>query len=240
MAKYIEIANQLRSDISQHKFSQDQPFPDQLDLANRFSTSRMTVQKSLNILRAEGLIYSRQGSGTFVSKNADLIVQSDFGVDQYVGTSTLLGDQHQIESQVIKFEIRYPNDSEQIALRLNDKELIYDIIRQRVVDKEPYALEYSKMPVKVIPGLDDKVLHASIYGYIQNDLKLKIGSAFRKISADKANSNDEKYLKCGPMDPVLEVTQTVFLNTGIPFEFSSTRHRYDQGSVTVFVKSKLE
>ncbi|MDN6899939.1 GntR family transcriptional regulator [Oenococcus sicerae] len=240
MAKYIEIANILRKDISNHKYSDHDPFPDQKTLAKIFATSRMTIQKSLNILSAEGLIHSKQGSGTFVSKNADLIVQTDLGVDQYVGTTSLLGNKHVVESQIIKFLIRYPDNAEQEALNISEKELLYDIIRLRIVDKEPYALEYSKMPVKVIPGISDEVLKKSVYHYIQSDLGFRIGSAFRKIGAVKPDNYDKMFLNCVDGDPVLEVSQTVYLDNGIAFEFSRTRHRYDKGNVTVFVKSNLE
>ncbi|MCZ3393889.1 UTRA domain-containing protein, partial [Enterococcus faecium] len=56
--------------------------------------------------------------------------------------------------------------------------------------------------------------------------------AYRKISADKPNNMDQKYLKCDLTEPVLQVQQTVFLQNGEPFEFSTTRHRFDMGSIT--------
>ena len=38
---------------------------------------------------------------------------------------------------------------------------------------------------------------------------------------------------CSPNDPILEVEQTVYLENGIPFEFSQSRHRYDMGDFIV-------
>ncbi|WP_143812318.1 UTRA domain-containing protein, partial [Oenococcus oeni] len=112
--------------------------------------------------------------------------------------------------------------------------------RLRIVDEEPYVLEYTKMPVKVIPGISDDILKKSIYHYIKSDLNLKIGSAFRKIRADKPNLFDKKFLNCKNEDPILEITQTAFLNSDIPFEFSRVRYRYDKGNMVVFVKSSFE
>ncbi|WP_143805695.1 GntR family transcriptional regulator, partial [Oenococcus oeni] len=111
MAKYIEIANTLRTSISNHEYKNNDPFPDQQALSKKFSTSRMTIQKALNILKTEGLIYSKQGSGTFVSSNADLIEQTDLEINQYIGTTDLFGKTHKINSKIIKFTIRYPDKS---------------------------------------------------------------------------------------------------------------------------------
>lgn len=237
MSKYIEIANKIKKDILEGKYLAGQALPDQNELSDRFKVSRMTVQKALNILRAENLVYSQRGSGTFVAKNINLTLKNDQSVEQYVGTTNLLGKEHQILSKIIKFTIRYPQENEQSQLLISEDDLVYDIIRLRVVDKKPYALEYTKMPVKVIPGINEKILQKSIYNYIEKELKLTVGSAFRTIGADKPNQADMKYLKLSKEDPVLEVTQTVFLNNNTPFEYSTTRHPYNFGRISVFVKS---
>ncbi|MBC1253795.1 UTRA domain-containing protein, partial [Listeria welshimeri] len=39
---------------------------------------------------------------------------------------------------------------------------------------------------------------------------------------------DQQYLDCASDDPVVEVEQTVYLNNGLAFEFSRSRHRYDK------------
>ena len=57
---------------------------------------------------------------------------------------------------------------------------------------------------------------------------MKIGGSHRKIRADKPNDLDQQYLQCKVDDPVLEMEQVAYLNTGIPFEYSFSRHRYDK------------
>ena len=41
--------------------------PSLVNLAAEFGVSQMTMQRALDILKAEGLIYARPGHGTFVS-----------------------------------------------------------------------------------------------------------------------------------------------------------------------------
>ncbi|TWN13709.1 HTH-type transcriptional regulator GmuR [Bacillus licheniformis] len=84
------------------------------------------------------------------------------------------------------------------------------------------------MPSNVISELNEDVLHGSVYRHITETLKLTIAGSHRKIRADKSSALDREYLECAPDDPVLEVEQVAFLNTGEPFEYSFARHRYDK------------
>ncbi|MCB2636677.1 GntR family transcriptional regulator, partial [Listeria monocytogenes] len=90
------------------------------------------------------------------------------------------------------------------------------------------VLEHTYMPVGVIPGINQQSLEGSIYSYIQDDLNLKIASSYKQIRAVKATLLDQQYLDCASDDPVVEVEQTLYLNNGLSFEFSRSRHRYDK------------
>jgi GntR family transcriptional regulator len=181
------------------------------------------------------MTYSVQGSGTYVKHNIDEMSKLNLRVDQYVGTSSLLGGKAKIVSQVIKFKVDFPTKDEQERLHLDPGDPVYHIIRLRNVDGAPFALEHTTMPVGVIPGINDEVLHKSIYGYIRTNLKKVIGAAYREISADKPDHYDKEYLHCDDTTPVLQTFQVVYLEDGTPFEYSATRRRYDSGSVTVLV-----
>ncbi|MFQ7237256.1 MAG: UTRA domain-containing protein, partial [Enterococcus hulanensis] len=122
-------------------------------------------------------------------------------------------------------------------LRISKNDPIYDIIRLRMLDGEPLALEYTIMPVLLIPGITEEILKKSVYQYIQETLHLDFGQSHRRIKADKPDQYDIEYLDCQSDDPVLEIEQTVYLDNDIPFEYSQTRHRYDKGDITVVNKS---
>jgi GntR family transcriptional regulator len=235
MPLYQDIANHIGETIRQGKYTAGDRLPDQKKLAEQFKTSRMTIQKALNILNAAGMTYSVQGSGTYVKHNIDEMSKLNLRVDQYVGTSSLLGGKAKIVSQVIKFKVDFPTKDEQERLHLDPGDPVYHIIRLRNVDGAPFALEHTAMPVGVIPGINDEVLHKSIYGYIRTNLKKVIGAAYREISADKPDHYDKEYLHCDDTTPVLQTFQVVYLEDGTPFEYSATRRRYDSGSVTVLV-----
>ncbi|ETY72971.1 GntR family transcriptional regulator [Lactiplantibacillus fabifermentans] len=235
MAKYNDIANELRKRIRTGVYSTEQGLPSQKELAKQFNTSRVTLQKALDVLTSEGLILGKRGLGTYVSPDANRIMQTETSIDQYTGTTDGL-DPHQIlKNRLIHFKIQYPDDHVCEALQLDENDLVYYIIRLRSIDQSPASLEYTYMPVKVIPGINETVLDHSIYAYIKQTLNLKIGAAFREISADQPDDYDQKYLACAVTDPILQVKQTVYLDDQQPFEYSRTRHRFDKNKITAYI-----
>ncbi len=68
---YIQIANAVRAAILTRTFAPGEQLPSGSELAKRYGVARMTVQQALRLLREEGLIVSRQGSGVFVRERAE-------------------------------------------------------------------------------------------------------------------------------------------------------------------------
>jgi DNA-binding transcriptional regulator YhcF (GntR family) len=63
---YQQVANALRASILTRKLAPGEKLPSGTELAQRYGVARMTVQQAIRLLRDEGLIVSRQGSGVFV------------------------------------------------------------------------------------------------------------------------------------------------------------------------------
>lgn len=230
MARYHEIANDIRTQITNGLYKKEEKLPKQIELANLYQTSRVTIQKALDLLQIEGIIYGKKGVGTFVSGPLSVY---DYNVQKNKGLTKKLGDLGILTSKIISFEVLFPHEKEQEKLKIQKNDPIYDIVRLRLLDDEPLALEYTTMPVYLIPGITEEVLEGSIYQYITENLGLQMGPSTRRIKADKSDRYDQKYLECAVDDPVLEVEQVYYLQNGIPFEFSQTRHRYDKGDFTI-------
>lgn len=232
MHKYEQVAQAIRDRIQDGTYTLKSALPDQMQLCKEFEASRITIKRALNLLIEEGYLYSRQGSGTYVMKNALAKNELDSRFDVYTGLTDQLSDQI-VTSKVIQFVIRNPAEDEADKLLLTEEDFIYDIQRVRYVDGEEYLIEHTLMPVEVIRDVTKKVLAGSIYSYIQHTLGLKIGGLNRRITAERPDELDQEYLFCTKEDPVLQVEQVVHLIDGTPFEYSRTRHRFDKGGVNV-------
>lgn len=68
---YQQVANSLRAAILTRALSPGEKLPSGSQLAHRYSVARMTVQHAIRLLRDEGLVVSRQGSGVYVRQRAE-------------------------------------------------------------------------------------------------------------------------------------------------------------------------
>ncbi|MBA4494782.1 GntR family transcriptional regulator [Paenactinomyces guangxiensis] len=231
MSKYEQISNEMRRRITEDCYPVDQPIPDELSLAKEFGCSRMTMKRALDILVMEGLLYRKRGHGTFIVKSAIQKNHVNVVSEKTIGlTKVLKGEK--ITSKIIRFEVLFPSEEVAAHLNIDTNSPVYHVIRLRIVKDEPYVLERTYMPTHLITDLNEEVLYSSVYHHITHTLGLTIAGSHRKIRACKPNELDQKYLGCAPDDPVLELEQVGFLNTGIPFEYTFARHRYDKFLIT--------
>lgn len=63
---YQQVANDLRASILTRRLAPGEKLPSGPELSRHYGVARMTVQQAMRLLRDEGLIVSRQGSGVFV------------------------------------------------------------------------------------------------------------------------------------------------------------------------------
>mgnify|MGYP000243844724 FL=1 len=229
MPKYEEIANILRDRIANGVYPVDSMLPIQSELSKEFGVSRMTIKKAVEILTIEGLIFSKQGNGTRVLNSSFWDKEdSKFRLNNYNGLSQgLKNDERKLTSQIIQFAVEFPEA--EIAERLQVEMIVpvYKIIRLRLLDDQPYVLEHTYMPCDLVPGLDESILLQSIYAYLWDELNLKFAGSYRHITAEKPDEYDKMYLDCQNADPLLQVEQVVYLETGRPIEYSKSRNRFD-------------
>lgn len=68
---YQQVANALRASILTKTLKPGDKLPSGADLGKRYGVARMTVQQAIRLLRDEGLVVSRQGSGVFVRERTE-------------------------------------------------------------------------------------------------------------------------------------------------------------------------
>ncbi|MHA6795822.1 winged helix-turn-helix domain-containing protein [Pseudonocardia bannensis] len=68
---YQQVANALRAAILTRTFQPGEKLPSGPELSKRYGVARMTVQQAVRLLRDEGLVVSRQGSGVFVRERTE-------------------------------------------------------------------------------------------------------------------------------------------------------------------------
>ncbi len=155
-AKYLQIAREIKKRIISQQYPASAPLPDQFALAAEFSTSRMTIQQAMRQLIVEGLIYTRKGQGTFVRKNFLQLSQWELPGSDYFGATKTWEHLGEVQSEVVRFAVRFPSDKEQSSLLIDADAPVYDFVRLRLLNGEPVSLDLTVMPVGLVPGLTKK------------------------------------------------------------------------------------
>ena len=70
--KYDQIAGDLRGRIVRGELSPGDALPSERELTERWNVARATVVRALDVLRHEGLIETRQGTGSVVRERTPL------------------------------------------------------------------------------------------------------------------------------------------------------------------------
>lgn len=228
MVKYQQIANTLREEIVSGKYEPGSQLPLEKDMCEQYNVSRITIKRAVDELVGQGLVVKRRGSGTFI-KSLEQKVVKDFSMPgQFNGfTKNFAGKD--IRTDVLQFGIINPDAEVASKLRIKVDDFVYYIVRIRYLENKPMVVEYTQMPIDVIPGLKREHVQNSIYSYIENTLKLKIQSAHRAIRALMPSQEEREWLGIGDKEiPIQEVAQLGFLYDGRPFEYSISHHRGDR------------
>lgn len=231
-AKYLTIAREIKKRIISQQYPASSPLPDQFALAAEFQTSRMTIQQAMRQLIVEGLIYTRQGQGTFVRKNFLQLSQWDLSGSDYFGATRTWEHLGTVSSRIVRFELRFPSEKEQSSLLINADAPVYDFVRLRLLNDEPMSLDATVMPVSLVPGLNKMHLESSVFQYVET-LGLKIMGSYRVVRAIKPGELEQQHLVCKPDDPILEVEQVIYLEDGTPLEYAHCHYRYDHGGIVI-------
>ena len=109
-------------------------------------------------------------------------------------------------------------------LSLEEDQFVYHIVRSRYANGEPHAVQYTYIPIDIVPNLRRANVEASTYDYIEGTLGLRIASAHRTVRAVSPTPDECTWLHVEPSDPLLEIDQVSFLDDGRPFERCVSHH----------------
>lgn len=73
---YEDVANHIRDRIRTEQWRAGDRLPPEAELAKKFDVSRSTVREAVRSLQIAGLLRSKAGSGTYVTENAPIILQT--------------------------------------------------------------------------------------------------------------------------------------------------------------------
>lgn len=231
-AKYKVIYEDVKKRIATGEYAVGSKIPDEFTFCEQYQCSRMTVKKALDLLVEEGFLYRKQGQGSFVLNQQ--LSDGRIEISERELSGLTRSSKGKATAKLIRFSLIFASKNIAEKLDIHENDPVYDILRLRLVDGQPYVLEHTYMSPQTIPGITEEVLNKSVYTYIEETLGKRIGAAHKMSYADCSTKQDQETLDLKPTEPVLVVEQIAYLDNGAPFEYSISRHRYDRFRFSVY------
>lgn len=223
--KYLNIYNDLMDCIESKKIKPGEKLPSENELMEKYSVSRDTIRKSLDLLEGNGYIHKIKGKGSFVLD----INKLDFPISGII-TFKELSKKMGVSSKTILHELDLINPDKFLVkkLELTKDDLIWRVIRSRKIDNKKIILDKDYFNSKYVPRLTEKVCKSSIYEYIEKELGLNIGFAKKEITVQRVSNEDKKYLDLEDYNMVVVVKSYTYLDDVSLFQYTESRHRPDK------------
>jgi GntR family transcriptional regulator len=199
--------------------------PPERDLALRLGVSRPTVRAAIEDLTRIGLLVRQQGRGTFTSPRK--ITQeltgggaAAFGVPPAEGEWT---------SRVLTFRITPAGAPRAARLKLSPADPVLRVVRLRLVDKDPIAIERIDLPADLVPDLGARDMESgNFYKLLRERYGVIVSDAVQSIEPTVTNPDQADLLDVPVYAPVLLIERTTRDTTGRIVEFARSIYRGDR------------
>jgi GntR family transcriptional regulator len=217
---YLQLANRLRSQIAAGTIASGEALPSERDLCEMIGTSRVTIRKAIDQLIAQGLLFRKQGSGTFVAQRIEApgSFLSGFSEDAD-GRGAVAGTIWMMKSYAV------PTPEEAQLLELKPAEQVARLGRVRLSAGEPLAIEHAVVPAKLLPDLGQ--LGDSLYVAL-NERGNRPVTGTQKIRASFATPTEAGLLSIAENAEILRIERLTRKADGTPVELTRSAYRGDR------------
>lgn len=216
---YIQIRDYIVSNINSGKLNSGSKIETESELMTMFDVSRMTVNKAVSLLSAEGVVERIPGKGTFVKSKMNRAPFVNLAIDSMSDYISSLNKEP--GSNVLDFSIFKAKQNPEIRdiLNLLDDDYVYYFARVRTADGEPVVYSLSYVASKYIPPLSAEILKDSFYKYLKDNNIIRSGYKVA-VGSKLANSKLAELLNIKKGDPILYNEGLLFIGNRIPVEYS--------------------
>jgi GntR family transcriptional regulator len=224
--RYREIERFLRSQVEGAR--PGAPLPSEAELCERFSVSRMTVRQALQELTNDGLVERRRGQGTFVAHRP---VHRRPGVFLSF-TEEMNRRGVQASSRLLSAGMDDPRRSEALDLGLAPGSQVVRVVRVRLADGVPVALEDAALVPELGGVLEEDLAVGSLHSALERR-GVVTTRATGTITARLARASETALLDLAPQSALLVELRILFDQEGRVFERTETRYVADRYVIDV-------
>jgi GntR family transcriptional regulator len=220
---YSKIKQELKDLMDQGMYEAGDKFLTERDVAAKFKTSRITANKVLSALVAEGVLEYRLGVGTFVrAQTIDYDLRS---LTSFTAQCHRAGKEP--GTDVLEFTSGKATDFAPAVienLQCGKLDRIYRMVRVRTADGVPVIYEERFLLAGFCPGLKGQDVGGSLFSMLEERFGLSLYGSEQMISAVVADADVAKALGMTPGAAALEVKAVGFIDAETRLWYEITRY----------------
>ncbi|WP_417531796.1 GntR family transcriptional regulator [Marinobacter lipolyticus] len=220
---YVQIRDSLRRQILDGTYQVHERLPSENEMMTVFGVSRITIRQALRDLHNEGLVFSAQGKGTFVSKPK--AVQN---VQRLEGFGEAMAAQgYEASARVLSIQQLKAPKAVAAALDLQSGDEVIEVKRVRYLNRSPVCIENSYFPMDVGRQMFSLDLSGDIFPMLENLFGIPLGGADISLDAILADDEAQQYLNLKTGEAILRVERLTHNRDGRPIDFEYLCYRGD-------------
>ncbi|MEU4215148.1 GntR family transcriptional regulator [Actinoplanes sp. NPDC026623] len=224
-----EVRDRLRELIDAR--APGDPMPSERSLCESLGVSRPTVRAAIDDLARNGLLVRQHGRGTFTSPYK---ISQEIPAASGQPVPPAEGDWI---SEVLEF--RTESAGARLGRRLQvspGDDLLY-VMRRRIVDGEPMALEAIRLLAAPVRGISaEDFVSGSLYRLLRERYGLDASDAVQTIEPTVTDASEARLLGVPPYSPALLFERTTRDGGGRVMEFTRSIYRGDRYRITSHLK----
>ena len=250
---YLQIADELEEQIKSGDLTPGSQLPTEDDLRDQYRASRNTVRDAIKRLVGQGLVETRPGQGTFVTKKIDPFVTVLTGNPAAGGAAGGEGASYlsEVSANRRKPYMTMPKVEVQSAppviagrLRVPPGTQVVSRHQQRYIDDTPWSLQTSFYPMDFITRgatrlITTEDIQPGAVHYIEEAIGLSQLGYRDWITARRPDSNEQRFFRIPHDFAVFEIFRTGFDQHRKPMRVTVTVFPVDRNQFIVNVGDDL-
>jgi GntR family transcriptional regulator len=217
---YRQLANLLESQIQLGDYKAGNRLPSERELSEAYNVSRITARQAIDLLFEDGLIFREQGRGTFVAEPRMRHLQ---GLTSF--TEDMQARGFTPHSRVITQEVLEPDGELQNTLRVVAGQPVLHLVRLRMSDDRPIAIQATHINLALCPGLENENFKdQSLFALLRSKYYIYPVWTEVDVQAVPASKEEAQLLDVRLNDPLLVIRGKTFTDSFEPIETVRTTY----------------
>jgi len=203
---YLQLTAQLIAMIETGALRPGDKIQSEREMAEMLNVSRITARLAIQELLKSGLVYREQGRGTFVAESKMRNVQGFTSFTEDMKKRGLKPG-----SRIITQEVVAVDETLARTLHLEPGESAVHLVRLRLANDRPVALQTAYLPLKMCTGLElEDLADRSLFEVLRQKYYIHPTWTEAAVEAAAALPEEAHLLGLKPGDPVLVVRGLTF------------------------------